>query len=265
MSPSGMEITASPPPPPEENKASSNQSVEVRGDGRNPNQLRPLLCTRRLLERAHGSARWAQDNTTVVAAVYGPKSVGGWKENPERATIEVIWKTKSGQAGNAEREAEVIIRRTLEYIILSSMFPNTGISVIFQVVNDDGAVLACAINAACAALLDAGIPLKGLIVAVSCAVTALGEVVLDPTKVEEQKFRAQACLVFLNRPKSVVPGLPAPVDDEPFEHGILTCVTRGAMSVDEYLTCLERGRAASGMIGEFLRTSLERGSEMMTS
>lgn len=39
------------------------------------------------------------DSTTVVAAVYGPKSVGGWKENPERATIEVIWKPKSGQAG----------------------------------------------------------------------------------------------------------------------------------------------------------------------
>lgn len=105
-----------------------------------------------------------------------------------------------------------------------------------------------------------------LAVAVSCAVTALGEVVLDPTKVEEQvshttfpshctsetwlrsvptvfrevtdlssctvmqKFRAQACLVFLNRPRSVVPELPAPVDDEPAEHGILTCVTRGAMT-----------------------------------
>lgn len=44
-------------------KKAGSQSVEVRSDGRNPNQLRPLLCTRGLLERAHGSARWAQGNS----------------------------------------------------------------------------------------------------------------------------------------------------------------------------------------------------------
>lgn len=248
--------------------SSSSQSVDVRSDGRNPNQLRPLLCTRGLLERAHGSARWSQDGTIVLAAVYGPKSVGNKRENPERAMIEVIWKSRSGQAGNAEKEAEFVIRRTLEHLILSSMFPNTGISVIFQVINDDGAVLACGLNAACAALLDAGIPLNGLIVAVSCAMTALGEVVLDPTKVEEQNFGAHVCMVFLSRPKSVVPGLPAAVDGEPAEHGLLTCLTRGAMSVNEYLTCLERGRAASVIISEFSRTSLEHcqlGSEIVSS
>lgn len=31
-----------------------------RADGRSPNQLRPLACTRALLHRAHGSARWSQ-------------------------------------------------------------------------------------------------------------------------------------------------------------------------------------------------------------
>ncbi|KAL2635037.1 hypothetical protein R1flu_006516 [Riccia fluitans] len=232
-------------------------SEQARVDGRTANQLRPTLCSRSLLERAHGSARWQQDNTIIMAAVYGPKPVSGKKEDPERATLEVLWKTKSGIAGNADKEAEVTIRRTLEYIVLSSMHPNTGISIILQVVNDDGAILACAINAACAALVDAGIPLTGLIVAVSVGVTTHGVVVVDPTKVEEKNFRAHVCLVFPNRPKCTVAGLPAPVGGEPAEHGIITCVTRGAMSVDEYMNCLERGRAASVKIAKFTRTSLE--------
>jgi hypothetical protein len=41
------------------------------------------------------------ENTTVLAAVYGPKSVTGKKENPEYASLEVIWKPKSGLSGNA--------------------------------------------------------------------------------------------------------------------------------------------------------------------
>lgn len=75
----------------------------ARSDGRIANQVRPMQCTRSLLDRAHGSARWSQgygaESTTVMAAVYGPKQVGGKKENAERATIEVIWKPKSGLSG----------------------------------------------------------------------------------------------------------------------------------------------------------------------
>ncbi|OAE28256.1 hypothetical protein AXG93_4492s1470 [Marchantia polymorpha subsp. ruderalis] len=187
--------------------ANSLKPDEARIDGRTANQLRPLLCTRGLLERAHGSARWQQENTIVMAAVYGPKNVSGKRENSERATVEIIWKMKSGLPGNAEKEAEVIIRRTLDYIVLSAMHPNTGISIIFQA------------PALCA-------------VAVSCAVTTNGVVVLDPTKAEEKNFRAHVCLVFPNRPKSTVAGLPPPVAGEPAEHGIITCLTRGAMSVN---------------------------------
>lgn len=55
------------------------------------------LCIGRFRQRCFG---FGADNTTVVAAVYGPKAVVGWKENPERATIEIIWKSKSAQAGD---------------------------------------------------------------------------------------------------------------------------------------------------------------------
>ncbi|MQL97894.1 hypothetical protein Taro_030594, partial [Colocasia esculenta] len=165
-------------------------TMEVdRTDGRTPNQLRPLACTRSLLHRAHGSAQWSQGETIVLAAVYGPK-VGIRKgENPEKASIEVVWKPKTGQIGKAEKEYEMILRRTLQSICLLTVHPNTTTSVILQVVSDDGALLPCAINASCAALVDAGIPLKHLAVAVSCGLTENGSFFLDPSRAEEQVIK----------------------------------------------------------------------------
>jgi hypothetical protein len=140
------------------------------------------------------------ENTTVLAAVYGPKSVTGKKENPEYASLEVIWKPKSGLSGNvfssyfaffqmsslsylqfflqlflryqdvnlsasdvvwrennsilafcsnpcnltgkSEKEAELIVKRSLESIILAALYPNLGISIILQV----AITLACSIS-----------------------------------------------------------------------------------------------------------------------
>ncbi|KAL6216478.1 hypothetical protein ACLB2K_009701 [Fragaria x ananassa] len=226
-------------------------------DGRTPNQLRPLACTRNVLNRAHGSASWCQGDTKVLAAVYGPKAGTKRNENPEKACIEVIWKPKTGQSGKAEREYEMILKRTLQSICILTLNPNTTTSVIIQVVNDDGALLPCAINAACAALVDAGIPLKHLAVAICCCLAESGYVILDPSKLEEQKMKAFVYLVFPNSVLSNLPEGQLKVQGEPMEHGIITSVTQGAMPVDDYLHCLERGRAATAKMSAFLRKSLQ--------
>ncbi|KAK7295059.1 hypothetical protein RJT34_17962 [Clitoria ternatea] len=228
-----------------------------RPDGRTPNQLRPLACSRSVLHRAHGSASWAQGETKVLAAVYGPKAGTKKNENPEKASIEVIWKPKTGQIGKAERESEMILKKTLESICIRTIYPNTTTSIIVQVVHDDGALLPCAINAACAALVDAGIPLKHLAVAVCCSVTDSGGIILDPTKHEEENMKAFAYLVFPNAIVTVLPERSLQVSGESIAHGIITSVTQGAMSVDDYLHCLDRGRAASARLSEFLRKNIE--------
>uniref|UniRef100_A0A803N7F5 Exoribonuclease phosphorolytic domain-containing protein n=1 Tax=Chenopodium quinoa TaxID=63459 RepID=A0A803N7F5_CHEQI len=211
-----------------------------REDGRTPTMLRPLACSRTVLNRAHGSASWSQ----VLAAVYGPKAGTKKNENPEKASIEVIWKPKIGQIG---KKAYDVIHLISEY----------------QVVNDDGALLPCAINAACAALVDAGIPLKHLAVQLFCAAVAIccclaetGCIILDPTKLEEQKMKAFVYLVFPNSVLSVVQDS-GPTNDEPMEHGIITSVTHGAMSVDDYFNCLKSGRAATAKLSNFLRSRLQ--------
>ncbi|GFZ08472.1 ribosomal protein S5 domain 2-like superfamily protein [Actinidia rufa] len=363
-------------------------------DGRTPNQLRPLACSRNVLNRAHGSASWSQGETKVLAAVYGPKAGTKKNENPEKACIEVIWKPKTGQIGKPEKEYEMILKRTLQSICLLTVNPNTTTSVIVQVRlhdfqkqcktfpgiaavssgvllmvisglvrvgllavlvcgvvvgdgfggwivvgGDDGYVwclvatkvgvgggsgwqlttlvgngwlmvvvgggdsggvsrvvgeggegegggrgcfryweggadgagrrsddggaaalgegepaasatrfnvligtsdnkmwsmtmlLPCAINASCAALVDAGIPLKHLSVAICCCLAESGYVILDPNKLEEQKMKAFVYLVFPNSILSVLPEGSLRVGGEPMEHGIITSVTHGVMPV----------------------------------
>ncbi|CAN0825528.1 Exosome complex exonuclease RRP46 homolog [Linum grandiflorum] len=228
-----------------------------RNDGRTASQLRPLACSRSILHRAHGSASWSQGETKVLAAVYGPKAGVKKNEDPEKACIEVIWKPKTGQIGKAEKECEMIMKKTLQSICLLTINPNTTTSIIVQVVNDDGALLPCAINAACAALVDAGIPMKHLAVAICCCVADGGSIVLDPTKLEEQQMRGFAYLVFPNSGQSALQEGPSLVDGEPLEHGIITSVTHGIMSVDDYLKCVERGRAACSKLSGFLRRNLQ--------
>lgn len=38
-------------------------------------------------------------DTKVLAAVYGPRAGTKKNENPEKASVEVIWKPKTGQVG----------------------------------------------------------------------------------------------------------------------------------------------------------------------
>ncbi|CAN6475532.1 unnamed protein product [Victoria cruziana] len=228
-----------------------------RVDGRSQNQLRPLACSYNVLYRAHGSARWSQGDSIILAAVYGPKAGTKKNESPERASIEVIWKPMSGSIGKAEKECEMIVMRTLRSIFLQNVHPNTTTTVIIQVVNDDGALLPCAINAACAALVDAGIPLKCLSVAVSCGITDKGIVMFDPTKHEEEELQATVCLVFPSSSKLVSPSGHL-VENEPKDNGIITSVTHGQVSVDNYFNCLQKGQAASSKISEFLRKSLQQ-------
>jgi len=56
----------------------------------------------RLLFDVYAILTWLQlflGDTKVLAAVYGPKAGTKKNENPEKASIEVIWKPKTGQIG----------------------------------------------------------------------------------------------------------------------------------------------------------------------
>ncbi|KAM0928692.1 hypothetical protein ACQ4PT_002638 [Festuca glaucescens] len=233
------------------------EKTEGRAEGRKANQLRKYACTRNPLGRAHGSARWEQGDTVVVAAVYGPRPGTRKGENPEKASIEVVWKPMTGQSGRQEKEYEMTLKRTLQSICLLTVHPNTTTSVVLQVMSDDGSLLPCAINASCAALAFAGIPLKHLAVAIGCGVLENGDVILDTSKAEEKQLKSFAHLVFPNSSKSVDLKESQQKDGQS-ERGLITSITHGVMSEEDYFNCIERGLAASSRISDFLRTTLQK-------
>jgi len=201
-------------------------------------QLRPMLCEQRMLSQPDGSATFSQGRTSVMAAVYGPTEVRVAREQADRATVEVVFKPKVGVGGCAARGTEKAIRGLCESAILTSLHPRTAFTVIIQEVHNDGAMLACCVNAVCAALLDACAPMNFPFSAVTCSVDADGLVTVDPDKKSEQNSISSATFVFDAKDKNV-----------------LMVSTAGCMTDDQFQTCLAACQQASGSVFTLYRQS----------
>ncbi|KAL3154233.1 hypothetical protein ABBQ32_013735 [Trebouxia sp. C0010 RCD-2024] len=234
-------------------------SAASRADGRNNLQIRTLLCERGLLHRADGSARWCQDKTCVVAAIYGPKMTLGRKEDPEQAVVEVVFKPKSGvyrynAPGQTENLIQKIIRNAVQGVFVASLHPRTAIQVVIQVVRDEGSVLSCALNATCAALVDAGVLLHNMFAAVSCAIgKQTGALLLDPDASEEKDALAVGSFAFCASGELIDNGRRLETSE-----AILVSSIHGSMDIQQYLTMLELARQGCQRIAEFTRLSLDK-------
>ncbi|XP_004441635.2 PREDICTED: exosome complex component RRP46 [Ceratotherium simum simum] len=211
-------------------------------DPRGPGcSLRHFACEQNLLSRPDGSASFLQGDTSVLAGVYGPAEVKVSKEIFNKATLEVILRPKIGLPGVAEKSRERLIRNTCEAVVLGALHPRTSITVVLQIISDAGSLLACCLNAACMALVDAGVPMRALFCGVTCALYSDGTLVLDPTAKQEKE--AQAVLTFAL---------------ESVERKLLMSTTKGLYSDAELQQCLAAAQAASQHVFCFYRESLQR-------
>lgn len=136
---------------------------------------RQLACERGLVHNADGSARFQHGNTAVLATVHGPKAASHRDQRHDTAVLEVAWSDrhatdKGDEDKAAAAEKEHFLRHVLRAVVLLDAAPRTMIHVQCNVLFDDGAVLACAVNAACAALIDAGVAMTGV-----CGTEGCGE------------------------------------------------------------------------------------------
>jgi exosome complex component RRP46 len=241
--------------------APTMSATDVRADGRRATMMRSLKTERSLLSRADGSARWEQDGSVVLAAVYGPRGIQARKENTEAMLIEVVYRPASGMQTSADKESEMVIRRTLEQVVLTGMHPRLGIQVVIQVVSGDGAMESCALNAACAALIDAAVHMRGVLCATTCAILPGIGAVADPTEDEERDATAMASLAYCFRGGNAggaVKGTPPPMALPEAEVEVLQTTSRGAMTEEEFLGLTVLGRDAAFSVFEFFRESVAR-------
>ncbi|XP_035240170.1 exosome complex component RRP46 isoform X2 [Anguilla anguilla] len=164
----------------------SRLATTMEVDGLSAFSLREFGCEQNLLSRPDGSSSFVQGDTSVLAGVYGPAEVKISKEIYDRATMEVVIQPKVGLPGVKERAREQCVRETCEAALLSTLHPRSSLSLVLQVVHDDGSLLSCCLNAACMALMDAGLPMGCLFCGVTCAIDPEGHIVTDPTAQQEK-------------------------------------------------------------------------------
>eukprot|EP00088_Acartia_fossae_P012170 TRINITY_DN1625_c0_g1_i18.p1 TRINITY_DN1625_c0_g1~~TRINITY_DN1625_c0_g1_i18.p1 ORF type:complete len:226 (+),score=33.22 TRINITY_DN1625_c0_g1_i18:52-729(+) len=162
-------------------------------------ELRPMFCEVGPITRSDGSCMLSSGDTTVVCAVYGPGEVKPSKELIHKACVDVVYRSRVGNAGIEDRKQEIFIEKSCSSAILSVLHPRTAVTVNIQEMHNGGGLVAACVNATCLALLDAGVPMRFLIACIHCVVLADGTVTLDPSLKQQAKARQQngsATLLF---------------------------------------------------------------------
>lgn len=149
----------------------------LRADGRRPAEVRQISCELGQFSRSDGSAVFEMGNTKVIASVYGPVQCPRRSDSLHDRCVVMCEYTvasfatserKRHQKGDRRtKESSLLIKQTFEAAILTNLYPRSQISIYLQVICDDGGAQAAAINAACLALVNAGIPMKEMVTACS--------------------------------------------------------------------------------------------------
>ncbi|KAF9117868.1 Exosome component 5 [Mortierella sp. GBA39] len=220
-------------------------------------QLRPFFSSQNLLNRADGSAQFDFGESSVMCSVVGPAEVKLRDEKLDRATIEVVVRPLVGLPGIKDKAREQALRETLEPLVLSGLHPRTGIQIVVQTMKDDGSILATAFNATILALLDAGIPLKSILGAVTCIVDAeTNQILLDPTTQELANAKSTHTFVFDN--KSSITSDSTQEDKDAVEVSTLYSDSTGLFSEEEYFECAQICYKAVQAVHGFIRTAVQK-------
>ncbi len=176
-------------------------------DGRGFDELRPIKIEAGILNRADGSCYLEMGGNKVVAAVYGPREVHPKHlEDPSKAIIRYRYSMapfsveERKRPGPDRRSIEIskVSREALEPVIMKELFPRSSIDIFVEVLQADAGSRTACLNAASVALIDAGIPMKGVVTSVAVAKVD-GILVLDPMKEEDYYGEADVPFAFLIR------------------------------------------------------------------
>lgn len=159
----------------------------LRPDGRRWNELRRLTAQISTHPTFDGSAHYTCGNTTILCTITGPSESRPAKqrEGPARSNASIdVEVRQAGFAGtdrkkrvgrNDRRVTEVqrLVGEAMETTCFLGLYPHSTISITLHVLSLDGGLLAGCINAATLAMVDAGVPMRDYVCAVSCGLSPL--------------------------------------------------------------------------------------------
>mmetsp|Transcript_21359 Transcript_21359/g.46660 ORF Transcript_21359/g.46660 Transcript_21359/m.46660 type:complete len:296 (-) Transcript_21359:808-1695(-) len=248
----------------------------LRNDGRRPEEIRrtrvqlgPVSSTTSDTsgEAVGGSALVEMGLTIALATVRGPVAcLRRSDELPDRAVVDVAIKAAPFAPSGGDRrltnpntdrrliETAHLLKRALEATILLQLYPKSRIQVQVVILADDGGRLCAAINAASAALIDAGIPVKDILCA--CSAGYAGDItdttLVDLNRQEESTQQGKnavclPCAMLPQRGTLVLSQCEARLPDFKTLERVLESAMAGCRAVFDVLQAAVRERAEALM------------------
>ena len=180
---------------------------KLRGDGRAYNELRPIKIEAGVLKRADGSAYLQVGGNKILASVYGPReSYIRRLLKPNTGVIRVRYNMAPFSVDDRKRpgpdrrstEISKIAADALRHALMLESFPRSMVDVSIEVIEAEGGTRCAGITAASVALVDAGVPMKDIVV--GCAAGKVNdEIVLDLSEVEDKEGQADVPIAMMPR------------------------------------------------------------------
>jgi exosome complex component RRP41 len=177
----------------------------LRVDGRKSDELRPMIIESGILPNADGSAYLEMGKNKIIVGVFGPKEMYPRRlARPHMAVLRCRYHMapfstdprRSPAPSRRDTEISMVIRYALEPAIFLERYPRSVIEVYAEVLQADGGTRCACINAATVALVDAGIPMRDLVV--SCAAGKYdGRIVLDLGDQEDKMGEADVPIAYM--------------------------------------------------------------------
>src|SRR5262245_7167811 len=217
-------------------------TIETRGDGRAPDQLRPVTLTRRWLAHAEGSVLVEFGRTRVLCAASVTEGVPRWRKgsglgwvSAEYAMLPRSTNTRSdresvkGRIGGRTHEISRLIGRSLRAVIDYKALGENTILLDCDVLQADGGTRTAAITGAYVALADAvtylrernalrGEPLTGAVSAVSAGIVD-GTPLLDLAYEEDVRAETDMNMVLTSDGRFVE--VQGTAEGQPFDRKLL--------------------------------------------
>ena len=174
-------------------------------DLRDTNQLRIQECEIGLNSEASGSSRYKQGDSCVIVNVYGPMNCKySRQEKFDRCHVELEYNLCGFSGSNTiteERDMEIFLEESLLSSICLQKYPHLMLIIQVTVIQDDGSIKSCALNACAIALVNAGLMMNSIPSSITLSV--LSDIycdktifLVDPTKEEENDSKGILTFVF---------------------------------------------------------------------
>ncbi|BES93870.1 Exosome complex [Nesidiocoris tenuis] len=208
---------------------------------------RPIKCEINVLSKPEGSCIFSQGGTVVMAALYGPHEIKHGKiQTEETPAFQMSYRSKKGPPSNESRSLEELIKTACESVVFTRTFARHELTLVVQEMQNCGGILSCAINAGCLAMINSGVDMQHLVLAVTACLTNDNRIVVDPDESQLKSAKMSMEVAF---------------DSELFN--VIMVNSQGTSSVEEYQNTIGKCRESARILKEYFKSVVKKYAEAL--